>query len=78
MYSRNSAWFRRVEKQHEGQIQAGGVVKAVSFVEEPDSDINDQIDDAYRTKYRCYAASIIKSIISFDARFAINKFVPQE
>src|SRR5512139_1325364 len=56
---RTSAWFRGVESRHEGQIRAGGVVKNVIFVEEPDPAINEQIDAAYRTKYRRYAESII-------------------
>ena len=74
---RTSGWFRGVQTRHEGHIRAGGVDKDVAFVEEPDSNINDQIDDAYRTKYRRYAASIISSIISSDARAATIKLVPR-
>ena len=74
---RTSGWFRGVQTRHEGHIRAGGVDKDVVFVEEPDSNINDQIDDAYRTKYRRYAASIISSIISSDARAATIKLVPR-
>ncbi len=47
---RTSAWFRGVQTRHEGHIRAGGVDKDVTFVEEPDSNINDQIDAAYRNK----------------------------
>ena len=61
---RTSAWFRGTQVRHEGHIQAGGVEKDVTFMEESDPGINDQIDAAYRTKYRRYAASIISSIIS--------------
>lgn len=74
---RTSSWFRGVESRHEGQIRAGGVVKDVTFVEDSDPAINDQIDDAYRTKYRRYAASIINSIISPKARAATIKLVPR-
>ena len=49
-----SAWFRGVQVQHEGRIWAGGVEKDVTFVEETDPAINDQIDAAYRTKYGRY------------------------
>lgn len=77
VYGRNSAWFRGVQTRHEGQIRAGGVVKDVSFVEEPGADINEQIDAAYRTKYQRYAASIINSIISPEARAATIKLVPR-
>ena len=49
----------------------------VTFVEEADPGINDQIDAAYRTKYRRYAASIINSINSLTARAATIKLVPR-
>ena len=74
---RTSAWFRGVQTRHEGHIRAGGVDKDVTFVEEPDSNINDQIDAAYRTKYRRYAASIISHITSPEARSATIKLVPR-
>ena len=74
---RTSAWFRGVQTRHEGQIHAGGVDKDVTFVEEPDSNINDQIDAAYATKYRRYAASIISHINGSEARAATIKLVPR-
>jgi hypothetical protein len=73
---RTSAWFRGVQTRHEGHIRAGGVDKDVTFVEEPDSNINDQIDAAYATKYRRYA-SIIPSINSSAARAAAIKLMPR-
>ena len=77
MNGRTSAWFRGVQARHEGHIHAGGVEKDVTFVEEADPGINDQIDAAYRTKYRRYAASIINSINSPTARAAAIKLVPR-
>ena len=74
---RNSTWFRGVQTRHEGHIRAGGVDKDVAFVEESDSNINDQIDAAYATKYRRYAASIISHINGSEARAATIKLVPQ-
>lgn len=74
---RTSAWFRGVQVRHEGHIQAGGVDKDVNFVEIDGNDINDQIDAVYRTKYRRYAASIINSIVSQQARSATIKLVPR-
>jgi hypothetical protein len=74
---RNSAWFRGVQTRHEGHIRAGGVDKDVTFVEEPDSNINNQIDTAYATKYRRYAASIISHINGSEARSATIKLVPR-
>jgi hypothetical protein len=73
---RTSAWFRDVQAQYEGHIQAGGVEKDVTFVEETTPEINTQIDSAYRTKYRRYAASIISTIVSPEARSATIKLVP--
>lgn len=40
-------------------------------------DLNDKNDAAYRTKYRRYAASIIDSIVSSEARAATLKLVPR-
>ena len=77
VYGRNSAWFRGVQVRHEGHIRAGDVDKDVAFVEEADPGINDQIDAAYRTKYRRYAASIIYHIVSHVARSATVKLVPR-
>ena len=74
---RTSAWFRGVQTRYEGHIRAGGVVKDVSFVEEPDLAINNQIDTVYRTKYRRYAESIINHINSSEARAATIKLVPR-
>ena len=73
---RTSAWFRGVQTRHEGHICADGVDKEVTFVEESDSNINDQIDAAYTAKYRRYA-SIIPSINDPKARAATIKLVPR-
>ena len=73
---RTSVWFRGVQTRYEGHIRAGGADKDVTFVEESDSNINDQIDVAYATKYLRYAASIISHINSSEARAATIKLVP--
>jgi len=73
---RTGVWFRSTQVRHEGHIQAGGVEKDVTFVD-ADPDINDQIDAAYRTKYRRYAASIVNTIVSPAARSATIKLVPR-
>jgi hypothetical protein len=74
---RNSAWFRGTQVRHQGHIRAGSVEKDVTFMEEAGPEINEQIDAAYRTKYRRYAANIIDSIISPTARTATIKLVPR-
>ena len=74
---RTAAWFRGTQVRHEGHIQAGGVDKDVTFVEETDPTINDQIDAAYRTKYRRYEAMYVKPMVSREARSATIKLVPR-
>ncbi len=76
VYGRTSAWFRGTQSRHAGHIRAGGIDKDVTFVD-ADPEINDQIDTAYRTKYRRYAASIINSIVSPEARSATIILVPR-
>ena len=71
---RTSAWFRGAQVRHEANIQAGGVDKDVRLVET--DDLIDQIDAAYRTKYRRYAANIIDTIVSPQARAATLRLVP--
>ena len=72
-----SAWFRGVQTRHEGRILAGGMEKDVTFIEETDPKINEQVDSAYRTKYRRYAANIISHINGSEARFATIKLIPR-
>lgn len=72
---RGAAWFRGAQDRHEGRIWAGGVEKDVRLVEI--DDLNDAIDAAYRTKYRRYAASIVDSIVSPQARAATLKLTPR-
>jgi hypothetical protein len=76
---RTAAWFRGTQVRHEGRIWSGGVEKDVSFVEvaEADHDIQDQIDAAYRAKYRRYAANIVNSTVTPAARSATLKLVPR-
>ena len=71
---RTSAWFRGAQVRHEANIQAGGVDKDVRLVEV--DDLNEEIDAAYRTKYRRYAASVIDTIVSPQARAATLRLVP--
>ena len=73
---RAGAWFRGTQTRHAGHIRAGGVAKDVTFAD-ADPSINDQIDVAYRTKYRRYAANIVESIVTPDARAATIKLVPR-
>jgi hypothetical protein len=72
---RTSSWFRGAQARHEGRIRAGGVEMDVLLVET--DDLGDEIDAAYRTKYRRYAASIVGSVLTPEARAATLKLVPR-
>ena|SRR5437764_8209592 len=72
---RTSSWFRGVQDRHEAQIRSGGVKKEILLVEV--DDINDEIDAAYRTKYHRYAANIVDSIVTPEARAATLHLVPR-
>jgi hypothetical protein len=74
-YGRTSAWFRCVQVRYEGRIQAGGVEKDVSFVEETDPGVNDQIDAAYLTKYARYP-QYVAPMVTPEVRAATIKLVP--
>ena len=70
------AWFRGTQARHEGHILAGGVDRDVTFVE-TDATLSDEIDRAYRTKYRRYAANIVNSVLTPGARSATLRLVPR-
>jgi hypothetical protein len=74
---RTSAWFRGVQARHEGHIQAGGVDKDVTFVELPDPGVNDQVDAAFRTKYRDYDPQYVDPMVTPVARAATLKLLPR-
>ena len=71
------AWFLGTKARHEGRIQAGGVEKDVTFVKADDV-LKDEIDHAYRTKYRRYPANIVNSVLTPRARSATLRLVPRE
>ena len=74
-YGSSAAWFRSTQVRHEGHIRAGGVEKDVTFVD-ADHDIDDELDAAYRTKYRRSPSSVVH-ITSPVARSATLRLVPR-
>jgi hypothetical protein len=76
VYGRTSGWFRGTQVRHQGHIQAGGVDKDVTF-EDADPGIEEQIDSAYRAKYRNYAESIVSTTLSPEAHSATLKLTPR-
>jgi len=57
-------------------MRAGAVQRDVTFVD-AEHDINDEVDAAYRAKYRRYAGSILNSVLTPEARAATVKLVPR-
>jgi hypothetical protein len=73
---RTAAWFRGVQETHEGRIRAGSLEKDVTFVDAA-HDIDDEVDAAYRAKYRRYAGSILNSVLTPEARSTTLKLEPR-
>ncbi|TMF30786.1 MAG: DUF2255 family protein [Chloroflexi bacterium] len=71
---RDGHWFRGTQEMHEGRIRAGAVQQDVTFVD-ADHDIDDEVDAAYRAKYRRYAGSILNSVLTPEARSTTIKLV---
>jgi hypothetical protein len=76
MYGRAGGWFPGTQVRHEGHIRADGVDKDVAFAD-ADPGLNDQIDAAYRDKYRHYGPSIIDGVVNPGARAATIKLMPR-
>jgi hypothetical protein len=76
MYGRGGGWFPSTQVRHQGHIRAGGVDQDVTFAD-ADPDLNDQIDAAYRDKYRRYGPSIVGSIVNPQARAATIQLLPR-
>jgi hypothetical protein len=72
---RGSSWFRGVQDRHQAHIAAGDVEKDVDLVET--SDVDDEVDAAYRTKYEHRYSSIVPSIVTPEARAATLRLVPR-
>jgi hypothetical protein len=72
---RSAVWFRAVRERHDGRVAGGGAKKDVRF-EEADPSVNDQVDAAYRTKYRRYAGRILDSCLTPEARATTLRIVP--
>jgi len=73
---RGGHWFRGTQERHEGRIRAGAVQQDVTFVDAA-RDIDDEIDTAYRAKYRRYAGSILNSVLTPEARLSTTKIEPR-
>ena len=73
---REGAWFGGIQETHSGQIRAGRVEKDVSFVD-ADTDTANEVDKAYRAKYRRYAGRILNSVLTPEAWVATMRLLPR-
>jgi len=76
MYGRAGGWFPATQVRHQGHIRAGGVDKDVTFAD-ADPGLADQIDAAYRDKYRRYGERIVGGVVSPGARAATIRLIPR-
>ncbi len=72
----SGVWFRGTQQRHEGHITSGGVEKDVTFIDEVDPHLNDQIDAAYRAKYQRYA-QYVPPMVTPEARSTTIKLEPR-
>jgi hypothetical protein len=75
-YGPGTGWHRVARTGHMGRIRAGGVEKDVS-IEDADSAVNDEVDEAYRDKYGRYAGPILDSVTNAVARSTTLRLVPR-
>jgi hypothetical protein len=75
MYGRAGGWFPGTQVRHQGHIWAGGVDKDVTHAD-ADPTLNDEIDAAYRDKYRRYGERVIGGVVNPGARAATIKLLP--
>ena len=74
---RGSDWFRGVLTRHAGRIQAGGVEKDVTFVEQNDPVVQEQIDAIYRKKYGHYPKEYVDACLTPQAHTATVRLEPR-
>ena len=71
----SGGWWRTARTTHEGHIRSGGVDKDVTFVEVTDSETNDRIDSAYRTKYGRFGDAYVNPMVA--ARSTTLRLIPR-
>ena len=74
-YGPRTGWHRVARASGEARIRAGGVERGVTIEDAGDA-VNDQVDAAYRTKYRRFAG-IVDSVVDAQARSSTLRLVPR-
>jgi hypothetical protein len=76
-YGRGSVWFRAAQTHHEGRISSKGIETDVTFLD-ADTNLNEDIDVAYRGKYRRNGPQYVNMMVSPKARSATLKLAPRQ
>lgn len=71
----DGGWWRTARAGHEGHIRSGGVDKDVAFVQVADSEVDDRVDTAYRTKYGRFGDAYVAPLVA--ARSTTLRLVPR-
>jgi hypothetical protein len=75
-YGPGTGWHRVARTSRAGRIRAGDVERDVT-IDDADGAVADQVDAAYRTKYRRYAGSIVDGITNAEARSTTLRLTPR-
>jgi hypothetical protein len=75
-YGTSAAWYRATKVRREGHIEVAGLRRDITF-EQPDPAVGDQIDAAYRNKYRRHGEQYVNSVTTAEARSTTIKLVPR-
>lgn len=73
-HGQNSRWHKAAIRQKAGGITAAGITKEVTF-DSVEGEINDRVDDAYRSKYK--GSPYLEPMIGKRARAATVRLVPR-
>jgi hypothetical protein len=74
-YGASAAWYRATKVRREGQIEVANLKRGVTF-DEVDPAVSDQIDAAYRDKYRRHGVQYVNSVTTAEARLTTIKLIP--
>jgi hypothetical protein len=64
-----------VEERHEARISVNGLNKDVLVVD-ADPSLNDELDEAYRNKYRGHPAQYVNMMVCAEARSTTIRLAP--
>lgn len=72
------SWYKHVQVNQKGTVTAGGITKEVNFLvlKNEDNQLNDKIDQEYRSKYHKYGKTYVDPMISPQSQATTIKIEP--